>query len=181
MANQASIHNVSPPNLAKFRRSEIGCYNDRIALKFHSHFGSGAAEESSKVRTILKDQTRISRLRGFARSWGETSVRFVNKVPSKYNSCRCPWYLPRKIVRPLRTRILFRPGICIKCLCVHECEFMSFSVSVAVCCFVKKITRNGLTLIYIWSWTVEIYSFWITANDTNLAQKKLFYWLRGEI
>ena len=45
---------VLPPDLVKSRNREIGCYNDRIALKFDKHIGSAAAEVLSIVRAIGK-------------------------------------------------------------------------------------------------------------------------------
>ena len=36
-------YDVLPPNLVESRSREIGCYNDRIALKFDRHLGSPAA------------------------------------------------------------------------------------------------------------------------------------------
>ena len=35
---------VLPQDLVKSRSREIGCYNDRIAVKFDSHLGSAAVE-----------------------------------------------------------------------------------------------------------------------------------------
>ena len=35
---------ILSPNLVKSRSRGIGCYNDRIALKFDRHFDSAAAE-----------------------------------------------------------------------------------------------------------------------------------------
>ena len=41
---------VLPPHLVKSRSREIGCYNDRIALKFDRHLGSAAVEVPFKFR-----------------------------------------------------------------------------------------------------------------------------------
>ena len=45
---KASIHwavlDVLPPNLVKTRSSEIGCFDNRIALKFGRYLGNHAAE-----------------------------------------------------------------------------------------------------------------------------------------
>ena len=41
---------ILPQDLVKSRRREIGCYNDRIALKFDRHLGITAAEEPVKFQ-----------------------------------------------------------------------------------------------------------------------------------
>ena len=47
-------YDVLPPNLGKSRSQEIGCYNDRIALKFDRHLGSSAVEMSVKFQSDRK-------------------------------------------------------------------------------------------------------------------------------
>ena len=42
---------VLPPNLVKSRGRGIGCYNDRIALKFERNLGSSVAKEPVKLRS----------------------------------------------------------------------------------------------------------------------------------
>ena len=49
-------YDVLPPNLVKSRSREIGCYNDRIALKFDRHLGSAAAEMPVKFQSNWKSQ-----------------------------------------------------------------------------------------------------------------------------
>ena len=61
---------VLPPNLVKSRTREIGCYNDRIALKFDRHLGSGAAEVPVKFQIVWKSlnpNLAASRLREILR------------------------------------------------------------------------------------------------------------------
>ena len=45
---------VLPPNLVKSRSREIGCYNDRIALKFDRHLGSTAADLPVNFQSDMK-------------------------------------------------------------------------------------------------------------------------------
>ena len=45
---------VLPQDPVKSRRREIGCYNDRIALKFDRHLGSTAAEVPVKFQSNWK-------------------------------------------------------------------------------------------------------------------------------
>ena len=61
----------------KSRSREIGCYNDRIALKFDSHISSTAAERLQKFEPEF---------RGFETSCGKTSVRLVNRGPGDEGS-----------------------------------------------------------------------------------------------
>ena len=59
-------YDVLPPNLVKSRSREIGCYNDRFALKVNRHLGSGAAEVPVKFQndgTSLNPNLAASRLR----------------------------------------------------------------------------------------------------------------------
>ena len=67
---------VLPPNLLKSQSREIGCYNDRIALKLDRHLGS----------SDWKLYTLISRLRYFTRSCGKTSYRRVNRSPAVHTA-----------------------------------------------------------------------------------------------
>ena len=64
---------VLPHDLVKCRSRGIGCYNDRIALKFDEHLGSAAAKLYANIG--------ISRLRDFVRSCGKTSNCLVNREP----------------------------------------------------------------------------------------------------
>ena len=66
---------VLQPNLVKSRSREIGCYNDRIVLKFDRHLGSAAAEvpvkfpidwnslnpylAASRLHEILREDVRL--------------------------------------------------------------------------------------------------------------------------
>ena len=45
---------VLPQYLVKSRSREIGCYNDRIALKFDMHLGSAATEVPVKYKIYWK-------------------------------------------------------------------------------------------------------------------------------
>ena len=67
-------------NLVKSRSREIGCYNDRIALKFDRHLGSAAAEVPVKFQSDWKSPNpnlAASRLHEIFR----TSYRLVNRGP----------------------------------------------------------------------------------------------------
>ena len=48
---------VLPPNLAMSRSRVIGCCNNRIALKFDRHLGSGAAEVPVKFQSDWKSSS----------------------------------------------------------------------------------------------------------------------------
>ena len=50
-----SLCGVLMPNLVKFRSREIGCYDDRIALKFDRLLGSAAVEVPVKLRSDWKN------------------------------------------------------------------------------------------------------------------------------
>ena len=50
MTQLTKWQDVSPPNLAKHRSHEIGCYNNRFALRFDRHIGSDAAEMPVKFQ-----------------------------------------------------------------------------------------------------------------------------------
>ena len=67
------------PNLVKSRSREIGCYNDRIALKFDRHLGSGAAEVPVKFHSNWPEKPNVES-RGF-----ETSRDLVVRRPSAYS------------------------------------------------------------------------------------------------
>ena len=59
------LTDVSPLNLVKSGRREIGCYNDRNTLKFDRHLGSAAVEEPVKSESdweILNPNLAASRL-----------------------------------------------------------------------------------------------------------------------
>ena len=45
---------VLPPSLAKPQSHEIGCYKDRIALKFGRHLDNGAADVPVKFQSYWK-------------------------------------------------------------------------------------------------------------------------------
>ena len=70
-----------PQDFVKSQRRKIGCYHDCITLKFDRHFSINAAEVPVKFKRNWKDSTRISWLRHFMRSCGETSVNLVNRGP----------------------------------------------------------------------------------------------------
>ena len=50
-ANAFTWCDVLPPNLVKSRSCEIGCYNDRIALKLDRHLGGITAEVPVKCQS----------------------------------------------------------------------------------------------------------------------------------
>ena len=63
----------------KFQSHEIGCYDDRIALKYDRHLGSTAAAVPVKFQRdwkSLKPNLIASRL------YDKASVRLVNRGPS---------------------------------------------------------------------------------------------------
>ena len=64
------------PNQVKSRSRKMEFYYVRIVLKFDRHLGS-----LSNFKVTGNVETRISRLRDFARFWGKTSVRLVNRDP----------------------------------------------------------------------------------------------------
>ena len=45
---------VLPPNFVMYQSREIGCYNDRIALKYDRHLGSAAAGMPAKFQNDRK-------------------------------------------------------------------------------------------------------------------------------
>ena len=59
-----------PPNRVNSRSREIGCYYDRIALKFDRHLGSAAAKVPTKFKSDWKTSNpnlAASRLREILR------------------------------------------------------------------------------------------------------------------
>ena len=82
---------VLPQDLVGSWSREIGCYSDRIALKFDRHLGSAAAEVHVKFQSDYKSLTWISRLRDFTISCGERSVRLGNRSPGTFSTTL--WFL----------------------------------------------------------------------------------------
>ena len=76
--------NVLPQDLAKSRSREIGCYHDRIFLKFDRHLGSTAAEVPVKIQS---DWGSLNPDLAALRSCGKTSVRLVNRGPASGPRC----------------------------------------------------------------------------------------------
>ena len=70
---------VLPQDLAKSRSGEIGCYSDRIALKFYRHLGNAVADVQVKFMSHWKIPIRILRLRDLRLRdiCGKTSIHLV--------------------------------------------------------------------------------------------------------
>ena len=65
----------------KSKGREIGCYNDRITLKFDSRLGNAAAEVRVKFKSDKIILTCNLAARDFTRFGGKTRVRLVNGGP----------------------------------------------------------------------------------------------------
>ena len=80
---------VFPYDVMKSRSHQIGCYNDRIALKFDRHLGGATAEVPVKFQSNWESLNRMSRLEHFTRCYDKTCVRLLNRGPgSEYIASR---------------------------------------------------------------------------------------------